>query len=110
MFVKCDHPARVLTIFKELIQNQPTSILSLTSMLAACATLGTPAALVIGKSVHLLPSPNERDVKVESALILMYTKCGEPDRALREWDRVMDSGIIPGIIRFCVCIVSYYNL
>lgn len=44
---------------------------------------------------HLLPV--DRDVKLESELILMYAKCGEPRVALREWERVANSTLVPGM-------------
>eukprot|EP00026_Physarum_polycephalum_P001283 Phypoly_transcript_01284.p1 GENE.Phypoly_transcript_01284~~Phypoly_transcript_01284.p1 ORF type:complete len:1084 (+),score=72.14 Phypoly_transcript_01284:226-3477(+) len=88
MYTKCKHPQRALEVWSELESSKQriTSHITCVGVLTACARVGTPVALEIGKRAHLLATAAKwTQPTVFSALVTMYTKCGSPETALHIW-------------------------
>eukprot|EP01112_Ceratiomyxa_fruticulosa_P018612 TRINITY_DN5986_c0_g1_i1.p1 TRINITY_DN5986_c0_g1~~TRINITY_DN5986_c0_g1_i1.p1 ORF type:complete len:638 (+),score=94.87 TRINITY_DN5986_c0_g1_i1:51-1964(+) len=76
---------RALEIFMKLDQVEPiVSVKTFTEGLVACGNLG-PTALETGKKIHALIQQRNTpiDTKMYNQLIEMYTRCGEPQTALK---------------------------
>ncbi|KFK43735.1 hypothetical protein AALP_AA1G166000 [Arabis alpina] len=80
-YAESDHPQEGLRVFEELCRSgiKPDDV-TMESVISACANLST---MDRAKWVHLYTRSNgfESDLLVNNALINMYAKCGDLDRA-----------------------------
>lgn len=96
-FSKCGDPSTALKIGKEILQHNSHQTLSATTytcILGAAAGVGNLDALNVGKeifkkTVRLYPT----DVKLATALINMFAKCGLPETSLDIWRNVSNRGM-----------------
>lgn len=109
MYSKCGEPDIGLKIWKNLsMASRDFSETTYISVLTACANSGTSDALEIGMQIQTqffgnLGAPSS-SVKLYSALINMFTKCGKPETALQLWKRV-SSFVQPNSIMY-ICVLS----
>lgn len=82
-----------ISLFRDMILEFRPNPVTVTSILSACAQLGT---LSLGKWVHgLIKSENlESNIYVSTALIDMYAKCGSIAEAQRLFDLVKDKNVV----------------
>lgn len=93
-YSKCGNQKEALYLFNELRMcgEKPDCVL-VTVVLGSCAELSDP---VFGKQVHgyVIRLGLEPDIKVSSALIDMYSKCGVLDSAMNLFDRIREKNIV----------------
>lgn len=88
MYYKCGEPMQMIPLWEKLHYVTSYNAVTCVCVLTACASLGTPAALSVGKQVHdflLQQSEVIVDVALMTALISMCAKCGTPQTALQVW-------------------------
>lgn len=81
---------KALPLFTSIISILGTQLgaKTFTTVLSACAELGTPPALVVGKLLHSKITENMWDTHLAVAVMEMYTKCGDPQTALAVWKQL----------------------
>lgn len=86
MYAKCNMPQAACGVWEELKQRYYyLDHVCYSSILTACAEMGS---LEFGQQVHshiVASNISRANVVVESALINMYVKCGQPHKAIEVW-------------------------
>lgn len=93
-YARGSRPNEALSLFRELqARNLKPTDVTMLSVLSSCALLG---ALDLGKWMHEYVKKNgfNRFVKVDTALIDMYAKCGSLDDALQTFETSSDKNSI----------------
>jgi pentatricopeptide repeat protein len=94
-YAQHNHATYAMELFDKMLQEgvQPNAITYL-SILKACAS--SPSALEWGKEVHALIRCGglESDVRVASALLKMYAKCGSIKEARLVFDRLISRDVM----------------
>lgn len=97
MYCKCGEPLSMFPLWEKLCTLRTYNAITCICVLTACAALGTPGALAVGKQVHSLLL-QKQDIKVDvvlmTALINMYTKCNAPGEAVNAWRDMTSHGVI----------------
>ncbi|XP_043715544.1 pentatricopeptide repeat-containing protein DOT4, chloroplastic-like [Telopea speciosissima] len=92
-YVYSGHPSEALNLFKNLLTTsiRPNRV-TLATVLSACANLG---ALSMGEEVegYIKLNGMESDLRLQTALIHMYCKCGSIMRAKEIFDRVSNKDL-----------------
>lgn len=85
MYNSCGNPEIVLALWKQLLEQKlPLTDATYSLVLKACANAASQEALHIGSTIHSMLN-GKRNFKLTTALIGMYTYCGQPQRALELW-------------------------
>jgi pentatricopeptide repeat protein len=92
MYTKCGDYIKALGVWEQLLlQNTNLSYASCVCTLKTCSTMGTPAALTVGKVVHKIVNESTQikyDLMMANSLIHMYARCGDPSLALKVFEQL----------------------
>eukprot|EP00026_Physarum_polycephalum_P001220 Phypoly_transcript_01221.p1 GENE.Phypoly_transcript_01221~~Phypoly_transcript_01221.p1 ORF type:complete len:1144 (-),score=203.04 Phypoly_transcript_01221:57-3488(-) len=96
MYCKCGDPRQIFPLWDKMRGISKYNSVTCLCVLTACAVLGTPAALDVGKQVHSLLDERkdiEVGVALMTALVNMYAKCGTPEIAVSVWRDMTSRGV-----------------
>jgi hypothetical protein len=104
MYARCGQPLKALELWKVFVTSYdgkgtlPSSLALYTAIFTACATLRTNDALDVGSAAHSMmeKSVAESNPITNTAIIKMYSQCGDPSTALSLWTSHLRSHPLTG--------------
>eukprot|EP01112_Ceratiomyxa_fruticulosa_P015043 TRINITY_DN4377_c0_g1_i1.p1 TRINITY_DN4377_c0_g1~~TRINITY_DN4377_c0_g1_i1.p1 ORF type:complete len:186 (-),score=42.68 TRINITY_DN4377_c0_g1_i1:55-612(-) len=111
-YTKCGELSKSIKLYNHMIGNNITrDKTTLITILATISSLG-PGALEKGKKIHQHITKHKLDTNraVINSLIQMYNNCGEPNKSIELYDRMIENNIKPNKMNFASILSIISNL